>query len=402
MWRNRWFTTTSPPLPSSCTSLPSWGDVVQELEVEGPRGPLAEPPSLIPSLHLFPILRKVGVPYLGEGCPHILFPRTSSLASMHHLTQVSLWNAAQLGIEDLKLLSTLPALASFAVENVQFDKGNEETLREWLAVSAVHRGTKRKAEEVEGAEEEKEPERRENPHGPSLPQRHSPLLLFLHALATKPSFVRLRLEECDVAPFVCDHMSVWPYLLSFSLRDNCELCDYSFARAAELFPALTSFTSPSCSEQAIQHLVAIPKVEELCFGSHSVHSVGTEGVQEMVRGFEALQTAASLRSVQYRHPDLVHDEAFHYTTPRSYVALASIFNLTHLTRLTVPAFWLDEEMAVQLISQHRFPHLRCLELQVLEDGYRFYVCPQTDATLLLFVKPADVVVPGSGKAGSAS
>ena len=48
---------------------------------------------------------------------------------------------------------------------------------------------------------------------------------------------------------------------------------------------------------------------------------------------------------------------------------------------------------MQLFTQHRFEHLRCLEL-IAQDGGGCYFCPQTDACLLPLVKPADMVVSG--------
>ena len=60
----------------------------------------------------------------------------------------------------------------------------------------------------------------------SPPEAHSALLLFLHALASKPSLVHLDLISCDITPFVLDHMPVWPHLLSLDLHDNASLDDY--------------------------------------------------------------------------------------------------------------------------------------------------------------------------------
>ena len=403
VWRHRDFVQASPLNPPSSASLPSWCDVVQRLHMEGPRDHCTDWPLLFPSLHLFPNLCCLSIIDVREGRQPYPFPSVTSLASLRYLTQVSLWWSGQLAIGDLKLLSTLPALASFTVEVTSFETGSEETLREWLAVSAQKRGKKRKAQEVEEvAEEEKvpliglhQPQRREEPTDPSLPQRHSPLLLFLHALAAKPSFVHLQVKQCNLTPFVCDHMPVWPHLLCLSVEDNEELSDYSFDNAAVLFPSLTSFTSPNCSGEAIGRLLAIPKLEELRFGGDSALPITPEDVQKAVGGLRVLGTAASLHSVLYICPDLIHDEILHETAPAVLAALASVFSLTFLTRLTVPAYWLREREAVQLFAQHHFPHLRCLELQVLIDGYaKFYVCPQTDAALLPLVKPASMVVSG--------
>ena len=48
---------------------------------------------------------------------------------------------------------------------------------------------------------------------------------------------------------------------------------------------------------------------------------------------------------------------------------------------------------MQLLTRHRCPHLRCLELSVMFE-YEECFCPQTDAALLPLVQPADVVVAG--------
>ena len=230
----------------------------------------------------------------------------------------------------------------------------------------------------------------EDPIDTSLAQRHSPLLLFLHVLAAKPSFVYLQLDY-GLTPFVFDHMPVWPHLLCLCLECDEDLFDYSFAHFAQLFPSLLSFTSPNCSEQAVEDLVAMPKLEELCFDGYSAVPVDHERVQKAVGGFRALSRATSLRSVVYWHHIVGYEKRFDDVAPAIYAALAPVYTLTHLTRLTVPAFWLDAEMRELLLSQHHFPHLRCFELHLGNDGYN---CPQTDATLLPFVKPANVVVSG--------
>ena len=407
VWRHRLFRATALPVLPSSTSLSSWCDVVQQLEIDSRGVECPEWPSPIPSLHLFPHLRSVRMADLDNspGRQPYRFPSVTSLASLRHLTRISLWWVEQLDISDLKLLSTLPALASFTAVQMSCDGGTNETLREWLAVSAKKQGTECKADGVEQVKEEEkaplirlhQPGWREDPNDASLSRRFSPLLLFLHTLAAKPSFVHLRLQNCDLNPFVFDHLPVWPHLLCLSVEDSQELSDYSFAKAAQQFPSLTSFSSPSCTEQAIRHLVAIPKLEELCFGGFYEFGVGPEDVRESVNGFRVLSEVKSLRSVQYYHPDLYYDETCHDIEPRSYAALASVFTLKHLTRLTVPALLLDVEMGVQPLSQHCFPQLRCLELHVHDDDRvndYIYVCPQTDAALLPLVKPADVVVPG--------
>ena len=402
VWRHRLVSSCLLPVLPSSTTHPPWTAVVQQLEVDNRGVECPEWPSPIPSLHLFPILRSVRMDHLGHS-PAVRqpypFPPVTSLASLRHLTQVSLGSSEPLDIGYLKLLASLPALSSFTARKMSFGPGNEETLREWLAVSATRRGTKRKAEEGIEVEEEKAPgieanthPAREDPSDLTLLQRHSPLLLFLHHLAAKPSLVHLRLQNCDLTPFVFDRMPVWPHLLCLSLEHSEELVVYSFANAAAQFPALTSFTSPNCSELAIQHLVALPRLEELCFGGRFMFGVDPRGVRETVRGFRVLSRATSLRSVQYYPPNLWYEEIIEQDAPDIYAALASVFTLTHLTRLTMLAFWLVEYEGVQPLSQ-LFPNLRCLELLV-QVGDHLWARPHTDATFLPFVKPAHVVVSG--------
>ena len=226
----------------------------------------------------------------------------------------------------------------------------------------------------------------ENPNDPSLPQRYSPLLLFLHALAAKPAFVHLRLLHCDLTRFVLDHMPLWPHLLSLALQDD-GVRMYSFACAAVRFPSLTSLISPSCPDAAIRHLVQLPQLEELRFPEYYTTEECSGEVQTTAAGFATFNQAASLRSVQYTPPEGVDEE-----TP-SLASLTALFTLAHLTRLTLSAWWMDEDKCVQLFTQHRFEHLRCLEL-IKQYGCGSYHCPQTDAALLPLVKSADVVVPG--------
>ena len=161
------------------------------------------------------------------------FSLNTSLASMRHLTRISLFMSEyppnSFDATELKLLATLPVLASLVMHHVIFGSGDEETLAEWLALRGDKQGRKRNAREqnekdgkeaVEAGEAEKternEPSHRRKEDDPNLLKRWSPLLLFLHALATKPSFVHLRLDNCDLIPFVLDNMAVWPHLLSLS------------------------------------------------------------------------------------------------------------------------------------------------------------------------------------------
>ena len=67
----------------------------------------------------------------------------------------------------------------------------------------------------------------EDTSDPSLPQKHSALLLLLHALASKPSFVHLQIIAA-LNPFVFDHMPVWPHLLSIDVSRRSHLRRYCF------------------------------------------------------------------------------------------------------------------------------------------------------------------------------
>ena len=182
-------------------------------------------------------------------------------------------------------------------------------------------------------------------------------------------------------------MSSWPHLLSLSLANNDELTNYSFGHATRCFPSLTSLTSPNCSNQAIDHFVQLPKLEELCFPEYSTQEEGGGRVRTTMRGFRALGKAASLRSIQYWPPEGGDEE-----TP-NLKELTHICSPTHLTRLTLSALWLTEDVCVQLLSQHLFVHLRCLEL-IPQYGCGYNFCPQTDNTLLPLVKPAHFLIPG--------
>jgi len=320
------------------------------------------------------------------------------------------------------LLSTLPVLSSFAAEFMHVEDGNEETLAEWLAVSAREkRGAKRKArdgedgaeeedkeqeeskaelqhsEDEEEGEEEKQPEfdpyghvygTPEDPNDPSLPQRHSPLLLFFHALASKPSFGHLKLDHCGVTPFIMNHMPVWPHLLCLSIAANDELRDYPFDNVTSRFPSLTSLTSPNCSNAAIKQLVRLPRLEELCFPEYSLWDEDEGGVRTTGTGFRAFSKSATVRAVRYQPP------ANHDAETPTLPSLTALFTLSNLTRLTINAWWLPEEVSVQLFTQHRFDHLRCFELIAQCSCDDYYICPQTDAALLPLVKPAHMLVAG--------
>jgi len=418
LWRSKVFT-SFPIVASSVSSLPSWCDVVQLVDLQRARADDA--PASLDSLVRFPNLRR-----LYNLSPHFV-PRDrhstgltsplASLAGLRRLTRIT-FNCGFLALEHLRLLSTLPVLASFGAQSIRFEAGNEETLTEWLAVSCKKKGTKRRLgkdeakdesdEEREGKEEGQEDEGNdmedgeeketdvsgydtpEDPNDPSLPQRYSPRLLFFHALAIKPTFVHLKLDRCDITPFVMGHMPVWPHLLCLSVRSlERMLRNYSFANAATRYPSLTSLALPCCSTAAIKHLVRLPRLEELRFPSYTRKGEDEDecGVQTTERGFQAFTRAASLRSVQYTPPDGWDDQV------PTVASLTALVTLSNLTRLTVNAQWLPEDACVQLFTQHRFDRLRCLEL-VAQYGCGDYICPQTDAALLPLVKPADMVVAG--------
>ena len=314
----------------------------------------------------------------------------------------------------LKLLSSLPALASFEAALTSSVGGSEATLAEWLAVSSKRDGKKRqKDQDDEEVKEEDASGRaaiagdeanaredarlafdqrlnggRENPTDPSLPQRHSPLLLFFNALASKPSFVYLRLLDNAraslLSPFVMEHMPVWPHLLCLSVTSG-SLQDYHIA--PHCFPSLTSLSFPNCSDASIKQLVRLPKLEELRLPQYTPTRTKYGGVRTTESGFCAFSRAACLRAVQYVSPE------GHDMEPPSLAALTALFTLTNLTRLTATASWLPEHVCVPLLTQHRFENLRCLEL-IEQDSAADYLCPQSNAALLPLVQPAHMIVAG--------
>ena len=435
VWRTKVFTSVAPP-PSAPISaaLPSWCLAVQLVKTWG-----VQPGSGMPEgwsvefAHLarYPNLRRIHATwpltthYGGGGHKHdddsARVSPSPSLSSMRRLTRISLDDSGALSVDDMRLLITLPVLASFAVRNTSFASGNESTLRQWQALTASNesrRSAKRKAEllaenEQHGKREEGDEESTveakqheeetddedgepmgpeasmywgtEDPNDANLPLKHSALLLFLHALASKPSFVHLELVETDLTPFVLDHMPVWPHLLSLDLQGNHNLHRYRFKRAASCFPSLTSLTQPNCSDAAISHLVRLPALEELRFPRYCC-APGRDAERRVLtsaRGFRTFSKANKLRSIYYSPP-----QGEDKVKP-SLAALTSVFTLANLTRLTLSATW----HLYPLLSDHHFEHLRCLEL-IAQDGYAGYLCPQTDAVLLPLVKPLDVVVEG--------
>ena len=411
--------------PSS-SRLPSWCAVVQLVKADLAEGQqnsvLNEPPLTIASLLHYPNLRRVeagrGVltDYHGRKHSHsATITPAPFLSSMRHLTRLSLHLGGQLTMDDMRLLATLPVLASFVPSFIHFESGNEETLRQWQALTGNKqqlRSGKRKAEQLgeeeiedgnelevreEERDEKKEDEEQkddeligpefdndgidEDPNDPRVQQQYSAVMLFLHQLAAKPSLVHLDFSGCDITPFILDHMPVWPHLLSLDVTSNESLNDYTFQKAATCFPSLTSLSTNNCSDAAIAHLVRLPALEELRFPEYQTTDDG-DGVLTSTRGFRLFGKAAELRSVQYWPPE-GGDAEF-----PSVVALTSLFTLANLTRLTINAFWPVDGLFV-----HHFQHLRCLEL-IQQYGCGCYFCPQTDELLMPLVKPLDVVEAG--------
>ena len=421
LWRNKEFA-SFPEFVSPASSLPSWCDVVQLVVTSGVRVvlPGAPPSAELPlrSLLHFPNLRRLSTSYHvfdNDEASNPLAAPLTSLASLRHLTRISLHYHGSLDDWALKLLSSLPVLASIEVVRSRFVAGSEETLAEWLAVSSRKDSRKRKMEQDGDGDEVKETADtkaeidedevddeedagvdfdrrlnggREDPNDPTVPRRHSPLLLFLHALASKPSFVHLMLYDGpvypSVTPFVMDNMPMWPHLLCLSVISG-SLRDYCIA--PHHFPSLTSLGSSNCSNASIKQLVRLPKLEELCFPEYTMTKLRSGGVRTTSKGFRVFGSAASLRSVQYIPPQ------GHDMEPPSLAALTTLFTLTLLTRLTITALWLGEDECVPLLTQHRFEHLRCLEL-IEQDKLGNYLCPQSDTALLPLVKPAHMVVVG--------
>ena len=223
--------------------------------------------------------------------------------------------------------------------------------------------------------------RQEGPNDPSLPLKRSALLLLLHALAAKPSFVHLELVCCDITPFVLDHMPVWPHLLSLEMTNNKHLDCYRFDKAVACFPSLTSLSQWNCSDAANAQLVRLPALEER-FPLYLTAKAYCGGVLTSTTGFRTFSRAPKLRAIYYLPGDGEDGEM------PSLVVLTAIFTVAHLTRLTMSAAWLIEGV----LSEHRFQHLRCLQL-VPQCGNRNF-CPESDELLLPLVKPLDVMVAG--------
>ena len=431
VWRHRVFRSFPPFAFSSSSSTPtllSWCDAVQLVDRPSPFSSFRKwGASALPcsSLVLFPHLRHALMRPIQEPS---LAAAVTSLASMRHLTRLSLAGYGLLSKDDLQLLTTLPALASLEVSQLHFPLGDEESLRDWQALTVgqqsggggewnaedeAAKGEQQeelegeldehsRGDEVEWGEEDQQATQdsdddlfTDDADNPDLPLHHSALLLLFHQLAAMPSLVRLQLEHCDITPFVMDHMPVWPHLRCLSLEHNRSLKAYTFHGVAARFPSLTSLTTTdSCSDAVIAQLVRLPLLEELRFPYYGRACKQSRlGVQTSVRGFRALSEARSLRSVYYSP-----SEGEEGRLP-SCTSLGYVLRMEQLTRLTLPATWfLDGDAGwLPLLTQHRFAHLRCLELIEQSDsncGGTWYVCPQSDSSLMPLIKHADCIVPG--------
>ena len=343
------------PHSSDARPVPSLSAVVQLLLTSIGRGTPLEVESLV----RFPNLRHVLLSRHGKAHSG-LYSSVRSLDSLCHLTRVTLLHFAELRANELRLLSTLPALAAFAASHTSF------------------RGQHGRGARVAGDEWRR--------------PVASELAVVLPARARRQAFVR-HTQAGGMRPRAVrmDHMPVWPHLLCLSVADNPGLRNYPFRSAATQFPSLTSLTSSSRSDAAIAQLVRLPRLEELRFPAQSSKAVGGEERRPTTEaGARAFHRATRLRCVQYASACW---EQVDLPSAPNVAALTAFFTLEHLTRLSVPAHWMDEARCEELFVQHRFPHLRCLELAPiveLEGG----ASPQTDAALLPLVQPADVVVAG--------
>ena len=131
----------------------------------------------------------------------------------------------------------------------------------------------------------------------------------------------------------------------------------------------------------MKRLVRLPKLEELRFPHYTTTKAESGHVRTTKRGFRALSRAASLRSVQYTPP------ANGDTEMPSLATITALFHFTNFVRITLSALWLPEMMCAVLLTEHRFEHLRCLEL-IGQDNSGDCICLHTDADLLPLVKPA--------------
>ena len=172
VWHARLFT-AFPPFPpsisnaSSSSPLPWLCDVVQVIDTQWCSSmtydlnkPHDCPPSLY-NLTFCPNLRHATLdtdllPHIHQSSYHpvptSLIIASPSLSSMRHLNRLSLYNGPEISINNMRLLATLPLLASFAVKQMFFESGNEDTLRQWQALSGCKPQSTKK-EESRPAEE---------------------------------------------------------------------------------------------------------------------------------------------------------------------------------------------------------------------------------------------------------
>ena len=121
------------------------------------------------SLPLFPNLRHVRASDnvftdYGDRGPSPT-PSVTSLTSLRHLSRLTLFMGGKLRLEDLRLLSTLPMLASFEAMWMHWESGHEDSAAEWEALKASKaqkQRNKRKALEKDEEEEEEEVKAEEN------------------------------------------------------------------------------------------------------------------------------------------------------------------------------------------------------------------------------------------------
>ena len=425
VWRTKEFPVLPLPpsfTPSLSTDSPStWNSVVQVVNQRSwwhifhTEEPREWPLTFVASLLLYPNLRRIHASdtdlfRYGRGSQQQTAPSphqpvsTSSLSSMRYLTGLSLCNVDQMTVDDMRLLATLPALVSFSAAQMEFQYGNKHTLRLWQALTSNSQQRKGKgkvdqlaaagdgedeAEAVDAADDVKEgkddegddeEESDDSEKDSSLPQKNSAFLLFLHALASKPSLVHLELVNCGFTRSHFDHMPVWPHLLSIDLyaNDDDEFCCYDFGNAVERFPSLTSLSVSNCSDAAITHLVRLPVLEELRFHNYLCAEV------DVVEGFRTLSEASKPRAI-YFSGFVGGEDDFPYTSRH---ALDSLHSLPHLTRLSISAGWRKG----RLLTDH-FQHLRCLEL-IAHYGSWYCQNAQADELWMPLVKPLHVQVDG--------
>ena len=150
LWRHWLFSSFRPrtPLPSSSNCpLPSWCDAVQLVDTDArPRRTTESRPQPVLAfslLSLFPNLRHVRLNRVTFSTNEPREPDPgrpiTTLTSLRQLTRLSLNSGGQLSADDLRLLVSLPALASFAVLHVGFQAGDERTMKDWLALTAQQR-----------------------------------------------------------------------------------------------------------------------------------------------------------------------------------------------------------------------------------------------------------------------